>query len=109
MGAGLVTEVPSVHTTVPGMLPPRATVELSKKEKMVEMAGVERARLGGGEEELTPWNSTAYRKVGTMGTERQEGHGTRAGCTHSFPQPGSSVPTPGAPMVKPFIRLLPCS
>lgn len=79
-GGRTVPEVPFIHALLLWRaLSSVATVLLSKKEKMVEKAGGAGTRWGVMEglrcrEVLASWNSVAYRKVGTMGTESQERH-----------------------------------
>lgn len=86
-GGGMVPALSSVHAVPLGALSSIAMVLLSKKEKMVEKAGevrtcweiVVRPRYRGA---LISLNSVAYRKLGIMGTENQEGQVMRA--KHTF-------------------------
>lgn len=84
----MVPEVPFVHAVPLGALSSIAMVLLSKKEKMVEKAGEGRACwevvIGPRYKVLTSLSSAAYRKVGTMGTENQEGQVMRAKSRLSF-------------------------
>lgn len=80
---GMVPEVRSVHAVPLGALSLIAMVSFPKKEKIVEKArGVRTCwetvvvpRCRG---VLISLNSVAYRKLGTMGTESQEGQVMRA-------------------------------
>lgn len=86
---GMVPEVPFVLAVLLGALSSTAMVLLSKKEKTVEKAGEARACREAAvvpvnREGSTALNSVAYRKVGTMGTESQEGQVVRAKDTLSF-------------------------
>lgn len=84
----MVPEVPFVHAVPRDTLSSIAMVLLSKKEKMVEKAGEVRACCevvtGLRYKVLTSLSSVAYRKVGTMGTESQEGQVMRAKSRLSF-------------------------